>query len=308
MSAGKGRLYLDMDPGIDDALALAAALGAGEVAGVVTVAGNVSGEHTWQNARHILRRLGRTDVPVVPGSAAPLFQPLFTAGEIHGPQGLGDLEIERESLPETGAGWSWLAGRLEQEVTPVGLVATGPLSNVARMWCGYPQVFDHIGQLTVMGGSLSGGNVTSTAEFNFYVDPDAAEILARHVSGLHIVGLDVTERVGLSPQDLKDMVRLGPTGQFLAELLEYYRIRISHRGARSVLAIHDVLAVFGALHPEAVTWEKTPIRIVREGDLRGTVVADPRNTQRPVAAIAREIDEPRFREWFWESLRAAAWL
>ena len=215
------RWYLDMDPGIDDAVALAVALNRGDVAGITTVAGNVDGEKTFRNAGRLLKVFGRPEVPVVPGARRPLFLAVPTYAEhVHGPSGLEGYPLAEEGLQAASdlPAWQWMAECLRNEDQPVDWVATGPLTNVARFLGAYDddRYRARVRTITVMGGSLCGGNVTDTAEFNFYADPDAADFVLGSGWPVRMVGLDVTMRPGLPISDLTKLGEMGTVGAVLA--------------------------------------------------------------------------------------------
>ncbi len=298
--------YMDMDPGIDDALALVVAVNHLTVHGVTTVAGNVSLPQTFKNACQILDLIQAPHIPVVAGSAEPLLTSPWTAYEIHGDNGLGGYEgpLEIKIRPTTNApAWVWLASMLDIAESPLDVIATGPLTNIARLCLGFPQVLPKIRNLTIMGGSLTGGNVTPTAEFNFYVDPDAAEAVLKYVSGVRLVGLDVTHQVLWPLRDVKRLLDYGSVGRALALMLSNYGGRRPDGAGGEGLAIHDVLAVAAAHQPDFFSWELMPLTVVREGGLRGTVVAS-HSADRAAVAVATRARTADFFDWLWHGLES----
>lgn len=297
--------YMDMDPGIDDALALVVGVNHLTVQGVTTVAGNVALTQTFQNACGILDLVQAPQIPVVAGSREPLFASPWNAYEIHGDNGLGGYQGPKEINKRPTAevpGWVWLASELAAVKAPIDVIATGPLTNLARLCLGFPHVLSKIRNLTIMGGSLSGGNVTSTAEFNFYVDPDAAEAVLKYVSGIRLVGLDVTHQVLWPLHDVKRLLDFGSVGRALAMMLSHYGGRRPDFAGGEGLAIHDVLAVAAAHQPEFFSWESVPLTVVREGGLRGTVVATPKAEDRAAVAVATRVRTGDFFDWLWQGL------
>ncbi|HEX2728175.1 MAG TPA: nucleoside hydrolase, partial [Rubrobacteraceae bacterium] len=171
-------VILDVDPGHDDAVALMMACGAPslDLLAVTTVAGNVSLAKTTHNALRILSLIGRADVPVAAGSSQPLERPLRTAEDIHGESGLdGPVEIPAATFgaDERGA-VRLIADTLRASTEPVTLVPVGPLTNIALLLREHPELKDRIARISLMGGSIGLGNTTPAAEFNIYVDPEAA--------------------------------------------------------------------------------------------------------------------------------------
>lgn len=298
--------YLDMDPGIDDALALVVGASYLSVKGVTTVAGNVELEKTFLNACRILDLIQAPNIPVVAGSVEPLLASVQTAVDVHGDDGLGGYIGEFAAIgarPTANLpGWAWLAEELQRSDEPTEVIATGPLTNMARLCLGFPHVLSNIQHLTIMGGSLNGGNVTATAEFNFYADPDAAEAVLKNIARIRLVGLDVTHQVLLSPTDLGRLRQFGRVGQALFTMFSGYASHLSNLGYGEGMTIHDVVAVAGAHQPDFFTWEWMPLTVVREGGLRGTVIAAPNAVDRAAVAVATGIQRERFLAWLWEGL------
>ncbi len=298
-------MMLDMDPGIDDALALVAALGCFVVSGVTTVAGNTSGDHTYHNARVILARAGRTDIPVTAGSDEPLFVPLYRAENIHGHDGLAG-QGGPVTVPPQGenSGWGWIAERLAQGLGQE-LIATGPLTNIARLMLGFPRLADRLETLVIMGGARYDGNVTPTAEFNFYVDPYAADWVLAHGHGIRLVGLDVARGTRQPIEEFRPLLDMGSLGLFLWELLCPYAKATTHHGNPPSVVLYDVLAVAAMDCPELFQWTEASLAVVHEGPLRGTLIEMKPQQRRPAVAVATDVDTPAFYEWFWSALQQA---
>ena len=196
----KHPLIIDCDPGVDDAVGLLLALASEdlELLAITTVGGNVSGEKTARNARILRQIVGRADVPVYAGAERPLKREPAWAGEFHGEEGLGDL-VPFE--PELGLGEGSAVEaivRLVMARTPgtVTLAVMGPMTNLALALQAEPRLAGHLKQVVAMGGARSeGGNITASAEFNIWADPEAAaDVLASEVRVV-MMGLDVTHQV-----------------------------------------------------------------------------------------------------------------
>jgi len=258
------RAILDMDPGVDDAVALVVALGSGqvEVLGVTVVSGNVHVDRGVKNALRVLDYLGRGDIRIYRGSERPLIRDLVTSENVHGIDGLGD-----SGLPE-----SW---REEDSLDAVGfivdtlrkgrafVVATGPLTNIARAIMAEPGITRNIEGLVIMGGAFGItehgiGNITPYAEYNFYVDPEAAKIVMR--SGLvpRIVSLDVTQdpRARVSKDVLEGIRRIGTRSSELV-----YRIMYNPVNRRGYFELHDAIAVASLIKPGLVGFRELNISI-----------------------------------------------
>ncbi len=299
-------VLMDVDPGVDDAVALVAALGCLDLRGVTTLAGNTSCIRTYHNARLILSKAGREDIPVEAGSDAPLFFPLFKAENVHGEDGLSGAGGDAKPLPPAiEPGWASLARRLAEDET-TGLIATGPLTNVARMLIGMPQMAERMGPLVIMGGAQRDGNVTPTAEFNFYVDPHAADWVLAHGHGIRLVGLDVARKTRRNVDDFRRLAQMGMLGQFLWEIMCPYADSTSRQNTVPAVVLYDVLAVAAMDQPGLFEWLEEPLAVVHEGSLRGTMVEMKRQNNRPTVMVATAIDTDAFYEWFWLAISRAA--
>jgi hypothetical protein len=187
-------IVIDCDPGHDDAIAILLALASPEVEliGVTTVAGNQTLDKTTRNALVTLEIAGRTDIPVAAGAEAPLRRDLRTAAHVHGETGLDGPELPEPSVLRVEAhAADFLAGLIEPGVV---LVPTAPLTNVALMLERHPDVADRLERIVWMGGAIAEGNVTPAAEFNAFVDPEAAAAVFTSGIPITMVGLDVTHK------------------------------------------------------------------------------------------------------------------
>jgi inosine-uridine nucleoside N-ribohydrolase len=284
-------LLIDCDPGHDDAIAILLALASPEfdLRGITTVAGNQTIERTTRNALVVLTLAGRSDLPVARGAAAPLRRPLRTAPDVHGDTGLdgaGGLS-EPGAAPVADDAVTFLAHGLKPGVT---LVAMGPLTNVAL--AAERQVLPD--RLVWMGGGLGEGDVTEVAEFNAYVDPDAAARV--FASGIEptMVGLDVTHRALVDVAHRERLRAAGTAGAFVARLLDFYGAVYRRRSGWVGTPVHDAVAVAVALDPTLVRTEHVHLRVHLDGRQRGrteVVPGEPLN-----AHVAVAIDAPRFLE------------
>ncbi|MEG1690229.1 MAG: nucleoside hydrolase, partial [Hafnia sp.] len=181
-------IILDCDPGHDDAIALILALASPELElkAVTTSAGNQTPDKTLRNALRILTLLQRSDIPVAGGAVKPLMRELIIADNVHGESGLDGPDLpEPNFAPQTCNAVELIAQTLRASQQPVTVVATGPLTNIALLLTSHPELHAKISRIVIMGGAAMLGNWTPAAEFNIYVDPEAAEIVFQ--SGLPIV-------------------------------------------------------------------------------------------------------------------------
>src|SRR5437764_390279 len=218
-------IILDCDPGHDDAIALLLALASSEVRllGVTTVSGNQTLEKTTANAIRVLDHVNRDDVPVAAGAARPLVRERHVAAEVHGETGLDGPDLPPPSRdPEPVHAIDWIARTLADSPRPVTLVPTGPLTNIALFLVRYPELITQVERIVLMGGAYGEGNVTPAAEFNIWVDPEAAHVV--FTSGLEVtmVGLDVTHHALMTPKHAERLARSGRAGRLVSDLFGFY--------------------------------------------------------------------------------------
>lgn len=297
-------VYLDMDPGHDDTLALLVALASLKVRGVTAVAGNQTVDKTSRNARRVLDLAKFPEITVHQGAGKPLFRPLVTAPHVHGSSGLDGyhfhISSEEHEIPADAQ--QWLEREFSQNLDDIYWIATGPLTNVAAFLIGHPQYLSRIKQLAVMGGALNQGNITPYAEFNFYVDPDAAHwVLAQEIP-VKIVGLDVTHQALLSPYALERFSAFeSEVGRMLHDLFAFYFKHEPNRTSQGV-PVHDVLAVGAMVHPEFFSWQRVNFMVERcHESYRGQMTVVP-GAQNPSTEVAVDVDVDSFFEWMWSML------
>jgi len=294
-------VILDVDPGHDDAVALMLACGHPglDLLAVTTVAGNVSLEKTTHNALRVLSLVGCTDVPVGAGASEPLERPLHTAEDIHGKSGLdGPEEIPAASFEtdERGAA-ALIADTLQATSEPVTLIPVGPLTNIATFLREHPDLKDRVARISLMGGSMGLGNTTPAAEFNIYVDPEAArEVFA---SGLPITmtGLDVTHQAGAGP-DVRERLRAtGRVGGVVAGFLDFFATTYESVFGFDAPPLHDPVAVAAVLEPDLLKTRPMRVDIECESELtRGETVCDFYGVtgRPPNAEVGVELDREAF--------------
>lgn len=302
----KTPIILDTDPGIDDAVAIAAALFSPEIdlQLITTVAGNVSVEKTTRNALQLLH-FWQADVPVAQGAATPFTRPLRDAASIHGESGMDGYDFpahDRQTLNVPA--FQAMYERLMASPEPLTLVTIGPLTNIALLLTHYPACTAKINRLVMMGGSAGRGNFTPNAEFNIAIDPEAAARVFE--SGIEIVmcGLDVTHQAVLTPDYLAALPALNRTGQLLHALFSHYRAGSMTTGLR----MHDLCAIAWLLRPELFTLKRCFVAVETRGDYTaGTTVVDIEGRlNRPAnAQVALDIDVVAFREWVAQTLARA---
>jgi inosine-uridine nucleoside N-ribohydrolase len=266
-------IILDVDTGTDDALALAYAVASPdiELVAVTTVAGNVNVEQATSNTLAVLDWLGAPQVPVHRGASRPLVRPHQDASHFHGQDGLGNAHLPRLERPiGHDRGPAAIIRMARERPGELTLVAVGPLTNLAIALNVEPRLPDLLPSVVMMGGAFHvPGNVTPAAEFNIYVDPEAAgQVFAAAFPRLVAVGLDVTERVRLTCDDwdaANGHHGLSPAGALLSEVGKF---AFSHLG-QSAFALHDPLATAVAACPELVRYERASVVVDTAGPEAG---------------------------------------
>lgn len=299
-------IFLDTDPGIDDAAAIAAAIFAPELdlQLMTTVAGNVSVEKTTRNALQLLH-FWDANIPLAQGAAAPLVRPLRDAASVHGESGMEGYDfVEHNRQPLAKPAFQAIRDALMLAPEPVTLVAIGPLTNIALLLTQYPECRFNIRRLVIMGGSAGRGNFTPNAEFNIAIDPEAAALVFR--SGLDIVmcGLDVTNQTMLVPEYLASLPALNKTGAMLHALFSHYRSGSMQSGLR----MHDLCAIAWLVRPELFTLQSCFVAVETQGQYTaGTTVVDieGRLGQPANAQVALGLDVAGFQTWVAEVLSRA---
>jgi inosine-uridine nucleoside N-ribohydrolase len=295
-------VLIDTDAGIDDALALLMAWSSPEVAveAVTTVAGNVPVEQGTTNVLRLLALRAPNPAPVVAaGAREPLARQLVTGTRYHGEDGLGDLtDWPLVDAPATMRGAVPVildkARRAQRLLT---FVALGPLTNLALALKADLAAMKFVGRVVAMGGAVDvPGNVTPTAEFNMYVDPEAAHrVLAAGLS-LDLVPLDATRQAVLPRAGLKKTLSRAP-GPLASRITAFSdrAFRIDHAGGAQGMVLHDPLAVALAIDPTLAQWEAVRLEIGPEGETR-------RASGEPNCRIAKGVDTTRFLRLFLDRL------
>ncbi len=250
---GQRPILLDCDPGHDDALAILLAAGDSRVQllGITTVAGNQTVDKTTANACAVATVAGLGDVPVIRGASRPLLRSLITAESIHGGSGLdGPPPVVPEVQPQAGVACDFIVDQVMAAPGDVTIVATAPLTNVALALAKEPDVATAAKELVIMGGAYGRGNVTPAAEFNIYVDPEAADIVFSAPWHITMMGLDVTHQALCSEEVQREIAAIGSaTGVFAAQLLEYFRATYRREFAMTDPPVHDLCAVAYVVDP-----------------------------------------------------------
>lgn len=247
-------VILDCDPGHDDAIALILALASPElkVLAVTTSAGNQTPDKTLNNALRILTLLGRDDISVAAGAPKPLARELIIADNVHGESGLDGPKLPDPAFaPVAMTALELMAKCLRESPEPVTLVPTGPLTNIALLLAAHPELKSKIARIVLMGGAAGAGNWTPAAEFNIYVDPEAADMVFKSGLPITMCGLDVTHQAQVMDEDIERVRAItNPVAQCVAGLLDFFMIY--HRDPKWGFAgapLHDPCTIAWLLAP-----------------------------------------------------------
>ena len=303
----KRKIIIDCDPGIDDSLAIMLALTSPEieVLGITIVCGNSPVEMGFENAKKILKQMNRLDVPVYMEEARPLKRDYVNALDTHGADGLGESFLpEVPGYQQEIGAVDFLSKALIKE--KVSVIALGPMTNLARLIQKAPAAFDQIEELVSMGGSFkSHGNCSPVAEYNYWCDPDAAALVydTLHQNGkmIHMIGLDVTRKIVLTPTLLEYICRLNKeTGEFIRKITKFYFD--FHWEWEHIIGcvINDPLAVAYLLNPDICQGFDSYVQIETGGITLGQSVVDSMNFYRktPNTKVLTEVDVYAFFQLF----------
>lgn len=276
------KIIMDCDPGHDDAIAILLAAHADDIQilGVTTVAGNSTLENTTRNARRVLDYAGVTDVDVYAGCEKPMLYDLFrlTGEIIHGANGLGGPDIPDGTTPiRPEHAVNYIIDTLRKSEEKIILVPTGPLTNIAQVLVQAPDVKEKIEKIIIMGGAVyDAGNITSAAEFNIYLDPEAAKIVFASGCNVYLNTLDISMKAVFYENDIEELRAQGDKiSDIVAQLLDFFAgTHVDHFGFKAC-PIHDALCIGVLIDESLVTWEHTFLDISCHDPLtRGETVAD----------------------------------
>ena len=275
------KIIIDTDPGQDDAVAILLALGSPEIEllGITAVAGNVPLALTQKNARIILELARRTDVPVFAGADRPLLRPLITAEHVHGKTGLDGPTLPNPTMPlQDLHAVDFLIRTLRSE--PAGTVTLcpiGPLTNIALALMQAPDIAGRIAEIVLMGGAyFEVGNITPAAEFNIYVDPEAAQIVFAAGAPLTVLPLDVTHKALTNAARVQAFRDMGtPVGQAVAEWTNFFERFDKEKYGAAGAPLHDPCTIAYLIRPEIFSGRHINVEIEMLSELtRGMTVAD----------------------------------
>ena len=287
------QLILDVDTGVDDALALmlAARHPGWNLRAVTCVAGNTSLEGVVRNTLTVLEAVGATSVPVAAGAARPLLEEPRDAGHVHGGDGLADLGwVPSARKPEAIHAVELLRREILASPEPVVLVPLAPMTNIALLLRTYPEVAANIGQIVFMGGSAAVGNASPVAEFNVWHDPEAAQIVISSGLPITMYGLDVFYSVAIEAPDIELLRESDDAGCRLSGHLLTHLAKVNADDFRLTspgsAGIGDAGVVCAVIDPEGLVTHRHRVEVSLSNPLtRGQTVVD-RRTKASEATLA----------------------
>jgi len=299
----KRTFIIDCDTGTDDAIAVIAALYSDEieVAAITSVSGNVPHEYTSQNNLNLLEYLEKSHIKVARGASAPLYWKKTGLSTVHGLTGLGDIELPAAAKSSFAKEYApdlirKTAAELNGELE---LLVIGPMTNLAIALSLCQDLAGQIKHIWFMGGAVTGGNVTTTAEFNIWADPAAAKLVLASGIPCTMVGLDVTEKAVLGSKEALVLRNMGTKASVLAAELLDYMISRHERGGEDAL-MHDALALAAALCPVCLVCQDYFVDVECDGEYTaGHTMVDVKNRlgRRPNVSVALKLDLELFKQW-----------
>jgi len=298
------KIIIDTDPGQDDAVAILLALASPEdmeVLGITCVAGNVPLDLTSKNARIICELAGRSDVKVFAGCDRPLGRDLVTAEHVHGKTGLDGPDLPDPTMPlQDGHAVDFIIDQL-REYAPgtITLCPLGPLTNIATALQKAPDIANRIAKIVLMGGGyFEGGNITPAAEFNIYVDPQAADIVFKCGAPIVVMPLDVTHKALVTKPRNDGFRNIGTAvGTAVAEMTDFFERFDKEKYGSAGAPLHDPCVTAYLINPDLFTGRHINVEIETQSELTmGMTVADWwRVTDRPAnATFMGDIDADGF--------------
>lgn len=304
------KVIIDADTGIDDALALLLAVRSRklDILGITTVCGNVSLEQATANTKKVLKLLGKDkEIPVIRGAARPLMREPLHETSVHGSKGLGGALEDMEAEPaDKGFAPDFIIEQAQKHKGELALILMTPLTNMALALRKEPRLAEWVRELIIMGGVVAAhGNMSPVAEYNIYVDPEAAKIVFHSGIPITLVGLDVTRKALLHEGHIEQLLGTD-VGSFVQTCTRHYIDRYSQVNGIRACAMHDPLAVGVAIDKNIVQTRKLYVDVETRSELcDGQTVCDFQNRLKrtPNIDVCLEIDSERFMNMFVEALK-----
>lgn len=270
----KKRVWIDCDPGVDDAAAIFAAIASDEieVVGISAVCGNATIENTYNNARNLVF-LANADIDVYKGCIKPLNQKLITAPYIHGENGLSEIVLKTSTKKHTdihAVDAIYDAYCKDQDLI---IVALGPLTNIAHTFLKYPK-FKEVKNLVIMGGGFRHGNYTPSAEFNIYVDAISAKIIFDNFDNIKLFPLDVTMQAYISYSEMETLSKINHIGKFLVDCFQTSK-KFCEKIKLPGVCLHDLCTIIYLINESLFEMDKAFVNVETQSDLTyGQTISD----------------------------------
>lgn len=321
----KKKVILDCDPGHDDAFGIMLAVQHLDVLGITTIGGNCTLENVTRNAIKTLEVLGKADeIGVYAGHSCPMAVPLVTAPNFHGETGLdGPVLPEPTHTAREQHAVDFIVGTVMAN-DDVTIIATGPLTNVAAALNREPRIAERVSEICIMGGSVTFGNWTPAAEFNIFVDPEAAYRVFNCGAHVKMTGINLTRQCCIGIEHMEEFRKIGTkAANFAADLTDFFIQQDIKEGEPPIACMHDACAVAWIIDPSLIVAAPMHIDVELNGALtRGMTVCDYRHLrgvdpkvdierdaqmsyrgEEPNAEGALELDFPGFMELLYSTLK-----
>lgn len=300
----KRKVIIDCDPGIDDSLAILLAINSPEleVLGLTITSGNVPAQLGAKNALKALQMCQRLDIPVYIGEELPLERELVTAQDTHGEDGVGENFYEDVDAKILYGGVDFIIDTLNNN-KDVSIIALGPLTNIAKALMKDKKAFDNLDEFVSMGGAFRiHGNCSPVAEFNYWVDPHGADYVYKNLpKKIHMVGLDVTRKIVLTPNIIEFINRLDKDmAKYITEITRFYIDFHWEQEGIIGCVINDPLAVAYFIDRSLLRGFDSYVEVVHDGVAVGQSIVDSFNFYKnePNSHVLTEVDEKAFMKMF----------
>lgn len=299
----KRNIIIDCDPGIDDIVALSFALANEDklnILGITTVAGNQTIDKVTLNTLKVMSFYNK-DIKIAMGQKRPMIREKSVVSNVHGENGMGDYQLPKPTLKlYSDNAITFLRDTILNSEEKVTLVPIGPLTNIALLIKVFPEVIENIELISIMGGSVSGGNRTPCAEFNVWADPEAAKIVFDSKLPIVMSGLNVTHSTGLYREDVKKLASsIGKATELCGKMLKFY-FEGDHVKGGTFTPIHDACAIMYLLYPELFKFRHMKVDVDCSEELgRGNTIIDIRDWIKyddSYPKVLTDVDMEKFRE------------
>lgn len=309
----KKKIIFDCDPGHDDALAILMALASPniEVLAITTSAGNSLPVKTYNNARKLLALANREDIPLAMGAQKPLMRDLIIADDVHGESGLDGADLPKPTVDSLKKSANDLMYEILSQEKNVSIVVTGPLTNIAILLLSKPEIKEKIDLISFMGGACFGGNYSPQAEFNIFVDPEAAKIVLQSGIPIYMFGLDVTMKAQLYNKDIEYISSINNNvSRIISDLMRFFIKTTTYpfwadENHEEGAHLHDPCAIAYLIDPTLFEVYEMYVDVdTNDGVSCGSTVVDYDNiyNKNPNANVAFNLDLERFKELIYKCL------